>query len=269
MSVKAEIVLDSISPEGERITTFLLTYPRIIHAELMTHRVFSRNTSSSRAIPVLTQILNTVRNMAAPVAWGSNKPGMQAGDELEGWRLAAAKTIWYGAGYGAALASYLLAKLGAHKQISNRPLEPWTHVTVVLTSTDFRNWFALRDHKDADPTIHALARTMKRALAVSGPKVLQPGQWHLPFILPGEFGLPLEDQQMLSAARCAVTSFNRSKPVTLEDARRIWSKLIDSTPMHASPVEHQATPGGDPKHWGNLRGWTQLRKLLPNEAVYG
>lgn len=268
MSVKVEVVLDSINTSGVRLTTFRLTYPRIIHAELMTHRLFSRNTSSSRAIPVVRQILNTVRHMAAPVEWGSNKPGMQAGEELTGWRRWAAEALWYGCGYMVAGFSFALAKVGAHKQIANRPLEPWTHVTVILTATDFANWFALRKHSDADPTIRLLAHEMYWAMRDSKPQPLLSGEWHIPFV---NEDLPLDQMLKLSAARCAVQSFNRERPVTLEDADRIWARLT-STPVHASPFEHQAyaDPLNQESHLhGNLRGFVQHRKLLPEEAVYG
>lgn len=271
MTISAKIILDSIYEGGPRLTTFLLTYPRYIHAEFMTHRVFSRNTSSSRAIPVMRQLLTTVRDMAAPVSWGWNKPGMQAGDELPPVRKAIAKALWYGCGFMVAGFSFLLAKLGVHKQIANRPLEPWTHVTVVLTATDFANWFALRDHPDADPTIQALAQAMRYEMGAHTPQVLQAGEWHLPFIHWTEADLPLETRQKLSVARCASSSYNKvgtNERLGIDTAERIWKKLATS-PLHASPFEHQATPGTPDEYSGNLRGWIQLRKTLPNEAVYG
>lgn len=278
MTIDAKIILDSITDEGVRITTWLLTYPRMVHSEFMTHREFSRNTSSSRAIPVLTMLRNTVANMAAPSAWGSNQPGMQAGEELSPVRKAIAKALWYGCGYIVAGFSYLLAKVGAHKQIANRPLEPWTHVTVVMTTTNMANFFHLRNHGDADPTIFELAQAMARAREVSRPRRLCLGDWHLPFVLPSEQHLPLKDRQVLSAARCASTSYNKvgsSELLGFATAERIWGKLIDSEPMHASPVEHQCTPdwkvGGqwaNPEYHGNLRGVIQLRKTLTKEAVF-
>lgn len=279
MTIDAKIILDSRTDEGVRIITWLLTYPRIIHAEFMTHREFSRNSSSSRAIPVLTMLRNTVSNLAAPSAWGSNKPGMQAGDELSPIRKMIAKALWYGCGYMAAGFSYLLAKVGAHKQIANRVLEPWTHITVVMTTTNMANFMHLRLHEDADPTIFELAQTMADAQGRSIPKPLPLGEWHLPFVLPSEQSLPHWDKVKLSAARCASASYNKVGSADLigfATADRIWDKLIDSQPMHASPVEHQCTPDwrnehsqwAHPHYHGNLRGVIQLRKTLANEAVF-
>jgi hypothetical protein len=275
VSVRVSIVEDSISEAGDRVTTFLLYYPRIIHSEMMTHRVFSRNTSSSRAVPIKKMIRSVLSDMAEPVEYGSNKPGMQAGPTLTGGRRGMARLIWRTTGYLAVGMAYLLHLSGVHKQIANRLIEPWTHVRVVLTGTDFQNFFALRDHPDADPTIQALARGMKRAMSVSIPRLLREGEWHIPFVRDVEKrSHPLKDQLVLSAARCASTSYLRvdaKESLTLPDAMRIWEKLVLSTPVHASPVEHQCQ--ADPNYQrvdlhGNLRGMIQFRKTLPNEAVY-
>ena len=80
---EVEIVADSISSHNKRITTFKLRYWRGIHAEFMTHRVFSRNAGSSRARPSQA-IIDQVRNDPwGPLEWGVNKPGMQAEEEVE------------------------------------------------------------------------------------------------------------------------------------------------------------------------------------------
>lgn len=277
MTISATIIADSISPSGIRLTTMQLRYPRFIHSEFMTHRVFSRNASSSRAIPVLTLLKNTVKDMAAPVEWGSNKPGMQAGEPLQGWRQSLAKGLWYGAGWAAAGFAYLLCKLGAHKQIANRVMEPWSHISVVVTATDWANWFALRNHPDADPTIQLLAQKMQIAMDLSAAKNLEPGEWHLPYVSEQELereGLAMA--QKMSAARCARVSYlthGGNIPSVAQDLK-LYSQLVESEPVHASPLEHQATPNPfvlfpDPAFApSNMRGWQQFRKFVPNEAVF-
>src|SRR4051812_11787989 len=81
--IKAEIIADSLNPSGSRLTTFILEYPRFVHAELMTHRMFSKNAASSRAIPIEKMIQQVIDNPAMPVWWGKNQSGMQAKEELD------------------------------------------------------------------------------------------------------------------------------------------------------------------------------------------
>lgn len=176
MTITAKIIADSVSSEGIRLTTFQLRYPRIVHSELMTHRVFSRGASSSRAIPIGRSIAEILRDPAEPVEWGSNKPGMQAGAELSGIRRTLVKLAWHGTKRAAILGARISQWAGAHKQVANRILEPWSHISVVLTSTDFSNWFALRCHPNADPTLKALADAMYHVMEQSVPTSLQPGE---------------------------------------------------------------------------------------------
>jgi thymidylate synthase ThyX len=84
--ISAKIIADSISESeyGDRITTFELEYPRFIHGELMTHRLFSRNAASSRAIPINKMMDQVLTAPAMPVEWGLNKSGMQAEEMLKG-----------------------------------------------------------------------------------------------------------------------------------------------------------------------------------------
>ena len=287
MTTVSTVIEDSISPEGIRLTTFANKNPRMIHSEFMTHRVISRNASSSRAIPVQKQIANILADPAEPSEWGSNQRGMQAGEDLTGWRLRLTKIAWHGAKHATVIAARLAIRAGAHKQIANRMLEPWSHISSVVTATDYANWFALRDHDDADPTIRELALAMKYALDGSTPKLLQPGEWHLPYITALEreqYGKHLNKDgtpflARLSAARCARVSFltHGGRIPAHADDIRLWEQLVDSQPVHASPTEHQATPDkkwtrdrwGKPQEHGNFRGWRQHRKMIPGEAVPG
>lgn len=277
--ITAKIIEDSISNENKRITTLQLMYPRFIHAELMTHRVFSRNASSSRAIPV-KKMLEMVRNEPAmPIHWGKNQPGMQANEQLSSKELDLAKAMWLVAARNAADMAEEMAHLGLHKQVANRILEPFQHIHVVLTATEFDNWFELRAHPDAQPEIQDLAIQMRAVMEVSIPYLLQPDEWHLPYITDQEY----EDIQdwvtlcKVSAARCCRVSYLKhdGTPSTIEEDLALCDRLIGSRPLHASPFEHQATPDDmtkgnqiKPAHWkqqqfhGNLVGWIQHRKLI-------
>lgn len=289
--ISAKVVEDSIANDV-RLTTFEVRYPRFIHAELMTHRMFSRNASSSRAIPVDTFIKAVEEQPAMPIHWGKNQAGMQADEELDSTY---GKTAWLGAMRFAVGMAHVLNKLGFHKQIVNRITEPFHFITVVITATEYDNFFALRDHKDAQPEIHELAIRMKQALGGSDPVMLQPGEWHLPYITRDERA-SYKDTLLakVSGGRCARTSYlnhDKSDPVVDDDiclyhmlvtrpfanAKGTW---LNSDPIHASPVEHQAmvathTDGETWPHgathidrlgtlWsGNLRGpFMQLRQML-------
>src|SRR5512135_1987029 len=138
--IKAQIICDSMAPSGVRLTTFVLTYPRFIHSEFMTHRVFSRNASSSRAIPVKKQIQEIIDNPVIPLAFTKNKAGMQGGAALDGEAHDKAVAAWLEGRDRAVEIANKLADLEVHKQYANRVLEPWAHITVVCTATDFANF---------------------------------------------------------------------------------------------------------------------------------
>lgn len=309
MTITAQIIADSISPAGKRLTTMQLRYPRFIHAEFMTHRLFSRNASSSRAIPVARMIEDLRRDPAMPVYWGSNKPGMQAGAELQDKDLIGAKACWLEAMEEAIAQAENMIDLGLHKQIANRILEPWAHINVVVTATDWENFFTLRRHSDAQPEIKALADQMWDAMQASIPNGLAAGEWHLPYIdwvpltnrlktdstdwMQAEDHItqngvlrvvPTEEQilnllRKVSVARCARVSYltHDGKQTTVEEDLQLYDRLLGSQPLHASPAEHQATPdernmGGGwwkAKLHGNFTGWIQYRKTLPGEFIPG
>lgn len=275
--ITAKVIEDSISPEGIRLTTFQLKYPRFIHAEFMTHRVFSRNAGSSRAIPILTSLRAVLRSSVMPISWGKNQKGMQAGAEMTGFRRRLAKLGWNVGRFGALAGAWLAMKAGAHKQVVNRMLEPWSHIEVVVTATDWANFFELRLHKDADPTMQALAVAMDDARALSTPRLLARGEWHLPYISQAEREtFPIDMLKKMSSARCARVSYlthDQQHPSSNRDLD-LYDRLVGSKPWHASPVEHQATPDwmrpssnrwAAPRLHGNLTGWRQNRKILEKE----
>lgn len=266
------------------LSTLLLRYPRCIHAELMTHRVFSRNAASSRAIPVEKLIKDVEENPFVPLHWGRNQKGMQAAEELTGAARAQAETEWRLAMKNAVAHARQLVTLDAHKQVVNRILEPFAHITVLVSATEWDNFLELRDHKDAEPHFQLLAREVRKCLEdESTIQTLQPGEWHLPFVSdiddPSEV-LTTEDFCKLSAARCASTSYKTVDgfDMTLERAVAIFDKLVTSKPLHASPLEHVAQaddtmeyqPIGGPrphgwrnrKQHGNFVGFRQYRHML-------
>jgi hypothetical protein len=289
--IEATIVADSIGADAPRLTTYQLVYPRFIHAEVMTHRVFSRNASSSRAIPTARMLAAIEAEPAKPVDWRMNESGMQGFTTAPEDVAAEAEAIWNEAMLAAVGYARRLDATGVHKQFVNRLTEPYQHIRVVLTGTDFDNWDGLRDHADAEPHIQILAKRMKEARDASTPKHLSKRDWHLPYINREDFwsvgdwlDYSADDAAVsallcrISAARCARVSYKTfdGKPTTIEADLGLFEKLVGGAPIHASPTEHQAQPDfwmARGKSWlkpqlhGNLTGWRQFRKTLPNENL--
>ncbi len=261
----ARVIEDSICG-STRLITMQLRYPRFVHAEFMTHRVFSRNASSSRAIPV-AKMLEQVRNEPAmPIHWGANQAGMQAAGEVSD--ISRAKFLWKLAAQQAADIAENMAAIGLHKQVANRILEPFQFISVVVTATEWDNFFELRDHAAADPNIRELALIMLIAKGESTPiprsmamRETEVG-WHLPYITADERTVYRLDVLIkASAARCARVSYNKhdgTAPSIQEDIA-LYDRLVGGVPIHASPVEHQAYAMGGDSFYKNFRGWKQHR----------
>jgi thymidylate synthase ThyX len=273
---QAIVIEDSVSEQGARLTTLQLRYPRFIHAEFMTHRVFSRNASSSRAIPVAKMIEQVRNEPAMPVHWGKNMPGMQAKEELDGLPLALVKDAWFAAAQNAANAAEFLMNRGAHKQIANRLLESFQWISVVVTATEWANFFELRDHPDAQPEIQHLAKLMRAAMDGSKPALrkrdrLNAFAWHLPYVSLEERIAFMEKPPLLakaSAARSARVSYLKHDGTnpSIEDDLKLYERLVGSRPLHASPVEHQGYPLPLANQWDkNFKGWRQHRSLVEQE----
>lgn len=294
--IKATIIADSISEQGVRITTFELEYHRYIHGELMTHRMFSRNAASSRAIPV-NKVIDMVRtDPVMPTHWGKNQAGMQAKEELSGSELVGAKESWESLAMLASEKAENMLLYGLHKQVANRVLEPFQLMKTIVTATEYENFFWLRNHSDAQPEIKMLAEKMLEALECSTPKQLQEGEWHTPYYNEGwwnsESEDSLEDALAISSSCCAQVSY-RKLDDSIEKARMVYSRLVDSKPVHASPFEHQAKPMDfdtdkvnqlEPMSWqagcthldknlnlwsGNFKGWIQHRQLIKDNVYTG
>lgn len=253
---KVKIILDSRSPDGVRLTTMELRYPRFIHGEFLTHRQFARNSASSRAIPFDRFVAAVTNDPVVPLRFGSNKPGMQTGDEIAD--VAKATKVWLAARAKAVAEATKLHRLGVHKSVCNRLLEPWQWMVTVVTATDWDNFFAQRCHEDAEIHMRTLAEAMKAALSASGPVLRQD---HAPYLTPQDSVLPWQTRRRLSVARCARVSYlqhdgtrDNQKDLDLHD------KLRQS--MHPSPFEHVATAESRFHKSGPFTGWKQYRKEL-------
>jgi len=271
-TISATSILSSMhAVTGDRLDTLLLRYPRCIHSEFMTHRVFSRNAASSRAIPVAKLIADVEADPFVPLVWTKNEPGMQGREVLDADAESDARFRWSEAIDDALRNARFLAETGAHKQIVNRLLEPFAHITVVVSSTSWSNFLALRDHPDAEPHIQMLAREVRKALDDAQMQVLAPGEWHLPFVDQLEMlAHNLDNKRMLSVARCASTSYKTVDgfDMSLGRAQEIYEKLRDADPIHASPFEHVAQADIWDDEWfnplehRNFTGFRQLRAMI-------
>ena len=338
--IQSKIIADSLGPNGDRLTTFIVTFPRIILAEFNTHRMFSRNSASSRAIPFAKMVESVKENPFIPIAWQKDHKGMQgteyitSKDDIEN-----CISVWLKARNDAVKQSICLNGAegfeGVTKQLCNRLLEPFMWHTVIITSgkEGLENFFNLRcpeyvvnwyssDRPEAlEPTqgcfksrkdaiartegecndwaeedwrecnisqaeihIQALAEAMWDAYNESGPKVLQAGEWHIPFrenIIMSKIGeaavnIPLAERQVrnllvqISTAMCARVSYTvvgeEGKPNNYANDIKLHDRLVESN--HMSPAEHVARVMTDDEYeknkgWcRNFKGFIQYRELI-------
>ncbi len=302
---RCRVEKDSISPDGHRLTTFVIEFPRIVLAEVMTHRAcrdtlgdmemswnerttdetISKNSASSRAIP-FSKMLEKIINDPYMPSWTLNQKGMQGGFLDDQQQIDTCNSVWTYAKNDMINRAKQLEASGVHKQDCNRLLEPWGWVTQVITSSRWDNFFALRCDKAAHPAFQKISRMMFLARRKTDPNLLDSGRWHLPFVkdedsenfywIPEDFDHPPEELPKLiqfSAARCAWVSYNRHEEEgTKERMLDTYGKLMGGMPLHVSPIEHQATPMVDlhqnmRARQSNLKGWLQARKLILMEEI--
>ncbi len=243
------------------------------NCELMTHRVFSRNASSSRAIPVKKMIQDIKDDPAMPIYWGKNQAGMQARAELTDEEITKCKSLWLEQRDETIHRVEKLMEIGLHKQTANRLLEPWAHIHVILSATELDNWFALRSHPDAQPEIKNLSDKMRVVLDEIRSKDRQMARrlkakepvWHLPYIKKEEYSqFKLVDLIKMSVARCARVSYMNHDGTNPDPEKdfELHDKLVVSKPQHMSPAEHQAVFANPDQFYGNFRGWKQYRKFI-------
>lgn len=298
-----EVEKDSVAPTGSRLTTFVVTFPRVVLAEIATHRLvydsseaslcertadrnISKNSASSRAIPFERMVKKVMDDPYMPM-WTLQQKGMQGSMMSDEDKIKEANWYWLLSRKEMIdNARHLHDTLGIHKQDCNRLLEPWQWVTQIVTSSCWDNFFALRCHEAAFPPFRKLARMMFLARKKSNPHELAHGEWHLPFdsTLSSPFrwdppkltGMPHDEfpiEIKRSAARCAWVSYENHEKIADDTAvLRTFNSLFASPPIHGSPLEHQAMPMpvepvGMSKLRSNLRGWLQARKLVAGEET--
>ncbi len=277
----AKVLADSNSPHGNRLTTFEVTMHRFVLAEFNTHRAFSRNSASSRAIPVSKTIDSVRTSPALPLEWRAEQKGMQGGDLLDDTVSQENSGRLCAFAEQACQLAEQLVESGTHKSIVNRYLEPFLWHTVIVTSTDWDNFWEQRCSPLAQPEIRVAAECMLKAYKESTPKALLFGEWHTPLIQPDETDEYFERyltetksdisvaelRRRVSAARCARVSYlTHQGQRELSADLALYDRLVSAEPPHASPLEHVATP------WpsitpGNFKGWLQLRHAIP--TIFG
>ena len=284
MAFEVRIERDSIWND-RRITTFVCTYPRIIHAEIMTHRMFCRNAASSRAIPVKKMLKQITDDPFIPIRWGKNQKGMQQGAELTDGESVDAQQIWLHARDHAILHVERLIELGLHKSLPNRILEPWSWITTVITATEWANFFRQRMHPDAEVHFQKLAKMMFDAMEESTPAACRV---HMPFLDEEEHLLAdvcfyseqveswkdVTQWARIAAARCARVSYLTQDGVKdVEKDKELADRLTQGSGFgHWSPFEHvafgQAESAKD-LFKGPFRGWYSYRSCVPQENLGG
>lgn len=242
----AKIVADSISADGFRLTTFECTFPRIILAEVNTHKMLSKNSASSRAIPVERMIQRVLEDPYVPTHWGKNQKGMRAEQDVDEAAADAAASAWKAARGQAVLWTKTLLDLGIHKQITNRLIEPFMWHTAVLSGTEWSNFFNLRDTKDAHPDFRDLAHCMRELYAKGEPSPVNYGDWHLPYVSGSESfdAEVLHDADYacrIAIGRCARVSYDRlHEEETPEKSKARCDGMLAAG--HMSPFGHVARP---------------------------
>ncbi len=280
--INSTMVLDSITEDGVRLCTIEADYPRFVHSELLTHRMFGRNSASSRAISWTVMRENIEKRPVVPVRFGEEKKGMATGAYLTGDNDAEARDIWLDARDAALLHAQELADLGVHKSLCNRITEPYMRIRVVITATDWEGFFMQRVHGDAEIHMQIIAEHMQKVITESKPTLLKPGQWHLPYIDEavwyGSEPYPAiydenktsYDARLISTARAAGVSYLKRGTGTLQKDYDLSQKLkLGSGFGHRSPFEHVAQAKSADYRSGPLRGYRQFRKVVFQEGHDG
>lgn len=269
----AKIIADSKNAHGNRITTMIVTFPRIILAEFNTHRMFSRNSASSRAIPFERMLKSVDENPFIPLRWMRDHRGMQGDsyftdkDMIGQFRaIDICESKWLQAREYATTQAVMLNKIGVTKQFINRLLEPFMWHTVIVTATEWENFFALRVNNQAEIHMQHIAQMMLDEYNRSEPKLLQPGEWHIPF------GEHAGNSIKIATAMCARVSYTtiESEIQRSDKDVELHDKLLNAG--HMSPFEHCAIAMNEidyhPPYNGwsaNFHGFVQYRKTLQNE----
>lgn len=269
MSYEVKVLADSVGPVGIRLTTLQCKFPRFILAEVNTHRVFSRNSASSRAIPPEKLIQAVKDDPFVPATFNQRVKGMGVGEPLDVLQASMAESHWMQALADAIHWAEKLNELNVDKSRINRLLEPFMWHTSIISATEWSNFFALRNSPEAQPEFQRLAFMMEQAMRLSTPQEVKYGKWHLPLVTDTERGTRESSYlRMVSAGRCAKVSYGTLEVEESGDASFLRAqRLLNS--RHLSPFEHQAMPHDKhPVVFSNFRGWVQFRKMIPHESDY-
>ena len=265
MGIKAEVIADSINPTHDRLISMLVEMPRFLLAEIERHRVFSFSVGSSRAIPVSRRIEEARKDPVIPLHWGKNQGGMKAEKELGLGDRVEARAWWLVARDSAVRYAEELAHLCVHKQVVNRVLEPFVFVKVLVTATEWANFFTLRCHPDSQPEMQEVAYAMLEAYVASKPVYKRAGEWHLPFcdkLLEDDFSF--EQKLKISVARTARLSYeNFDGKIEPEKDYVLHDQLLAD--KHVSPTEAPAEALSSSVFCKNYRGWKMYRATIPGE----
>lgn len=327
----AKVVLDSVGPNKKRIISVECRYWRAIHSEIMTHRDRARNAASSRAIPFIRRVPCTcqpdpkycapdcprcqgsgkmivenctysriLNDSFMPEFMGAEQKGMQSGGELqEPNRANCLASIARMRDFCLAECEYLFEQ-GLHKSVINRYLEPWSYITVIMTATEWKNFFRLRVHPKAEKHFNKVAGQIQDAIKASRPQELLDGDWHMPYLQNRDYEEVYDSPdtteivrrlgvqryiasiwrlKRISAARCARLSYLTQDGVRDHAADMgLFESLIhpkidadrDDDVIHSSPLEHVNQASNDPSlRSGCMNGWFQFRKEFANENVEG
>lgn len=275
--ISAEIIADSKNEAGNRITTFIIVIPRIVLAEFNTHRMISRNSASSRAIPFEKMIERVKKNPFIPLEFQKDHKGMQGREYFEGEQKALLEYSWlksaelaakqaekFRAGVTIQKDGETIDTIPVTKQLCNRLLEPFLYHTIICTATEWENFMALRNHPAAEIHIAKVAELMLKAMNKSEPKELKAGEWHIPFgerfdedriweiierekgytkpLGDNDRGISLDVQELMvkiATARCARVSYmNYEGTDDYEKDIKLHDRLAEMG--HWSPFEHCA-----------------------------
>jgi thymidylate synthase ThyX len=271
--IQARVLKDS-THGGEPLTTMEVTMHRYMLPEFNTHRAFSRNSASSRAIPGHLQRQRVLDTPAMPPVWPSKQRGMQGGPDLPPELTSELEAYWTLARDKAVEFAGELDRLGVHKSVTNRLIEPFLYQTVIVTgdANAYGNFFLLRLDSDAQPEIRMLAEHMKTAYNDSEPTEMEADGWHMPLVNVDDDDtdailryslkngiIPSVTERKVSAARCARVSYlTHDGKRDIEADLTLYDRLVEGG--HWSPLEHVATPNRyGMGSLGNFHGWEQLR----------
>lgn len=259
--IDVKVICDSLAPCGKRLTTYVLTYPWSIHPQLLTHRVFSRNSQSARAMPISKMVERCLENPAIPERWGQNGKGMQPKGDLPKGAAVLATSLAKSLMLQSVNCVEHLEELGVHKEQTNRYLLPFSHITTILSATEFDNFFAQRVHCDAQYEIQELAGQMLGLYLSNEPRPLKAGEWHIPYGDRYVDGLEEFQKVQVATGRIARVSYMTfDGKVNVESDMRLHDQLWEAP--HPSPFEHCGMACSEPIRSNNFVGFRQYRELL-------